>query len=129
MKKLLVVLLCLGLVGCAPISPYLLRDNPNFINPAKQLVEDYLEGQKKGESNSEAAPQYGSVSEFYGLKEYRFERMKVDGEASVLFYRIQATNKFGGVFWSTYGFWIVRDNKLLDNKYSGLRIGMMMDTN
>ncbi|MDP8260013.1 MAG: hypothetical protein P9L96_03295 [Candidatus Gygaella obscura] len=128
-RKWIVCLLGLVLFsGCVIANPYLLRDNPNLVEPAKRLVEDYLEGQKKGESYAEAAPKYGSgVSVFYGLKEYRYEGMEVKTEVSILFYRIKAGNKMGGVTWGSFAFWFDYDKTMLQDRYEGLRIERVFD--
>jgi len=127
-RKWLVCLLGLVLLSGCVANPYLLRDNPNLVAPAKRLVEDYLEGQKMGESAYTASGKYGKgVMEFYGVKEYRFDRAIFDTEISQLVYRIQVTNRMGGVIWSTYGFWFAYDKTLLSDKYEGLRIKTIID--
>lgn len=130
MKKLIYLFVMTILVsGCAVANPYLLRDNPNLVAPAKRLVEDYLEGQKiRGESTREASPVYGKgVMEFYGVKDYRFEYAMLDTDVSTLVYRVQYTNKMGGIIWSSYGFWFSYDKTLLPDKYDGLRIKTIID--
>lgn len=132
MKSIFVLLLCLGLCGCATANSYLFRDKPELVSPARTLADAYLEGQKNGETHKEASQKYGrGVIEFLGLKEYRYLEA---GTAStilggyyshtpVLRYRMQATNQMGGVVWGSYDIGFSCDEKLTSQEpYKGLSI-------
>jgi hypothetical protein len=91
--------------------------DPSMIIQAKKLVEDYLEGQKNGESAEKASEKYGSgVLEYYGLKEYRFEK----NTPECVVYRVQAMNNMGGIVWSNIYISFTYDAKI--KTYGGLRI-------
>ena len=130
MKGFILGLIVLLVSGCASMHPwsygdnlYLFRDNPDFIGLAQQLTEDYLKGQKKGESYSEAALKYGSgVVEFYGLEEYRYLESYPKNELPCLKYRVKASNRIGGVFWDDLIVCFICDRKLFQNFYGGLSI-------
>lgn len=127
MKKVVACLMILLLSGCATVNPYLFREKPNLISPARQLAEDYLESQKKGEAYGEVAKKYGSgIMEFYGLKEYRFVESRPDWETAALIYRIQSTNRMGGVTWATFCILFAYDEKLSSPLYEGLSISGMI---
>lgn len=125
MKRL--IAFCLGLsiiAGCVGPNSYLFRDKPYLISPARRLAEDYLEGQKRGETYREASSKYGKgVSEFYNLKEYRYENAGYFMSSPILRYRIQATNQMGGILWKSYDIAFSYDEKLaIQEPYEGLSI-------
>ena len=120
MKKVLLLLLCLGLCGCASANSYLFRDKPELVNPARKLAESYLEGQKNGETDKEESQKYGKgVTEFLGLKEYRYLEAGHFLYTPVLRYRIQATNQMGAIVWGTYDISFSHDEKLASQDSSG----------
>jgi len=129
-KKWLACFLALVLLsGCAIANPYLFRDKPNLVTPARKLAEDYLEGQKKGETYGEASKKYGrGVVVFYGLKDYRYLDSQHDTQIPFLQYRIQATNQMGGVLWNSYSIWFSYDEKLMSQEpYDGLSIAGVVE--
>lgn len=130
MRTLTCLSLCLVLLsGCVTANSYLFRDKPDLVSPARKLAEAYLEGQKNGETYKEASQKYGKgVTEFYGLKEYRYLEAKevissLGFKTSILRYRIQATNQMGGVIWESYDIGFSYDEKLASQEpYNGLSI-------
>jgi hypothetical protein len=117
--------LCLSLLsGCVTANSYLFRDKPDLISPARKLAEAYLEGQKNGETYRESSQKYGrGVSEFYGLKEYRYVYAGYIFSTPMLRYRIQATNQMGGIVWKNYDIGFSYDEKIASQDLNGgLRI-------
>lgn len=120
-------------------------EEPDLIFAAQKLTEDYLEGQKNGESFREASSKYGDgVSEYYNMQNYHVVGVvvpkpilspcrealpgcRVNGVVlpkSMLCYRVLGGNRVGGAFWQDTGF-LFKWDKALDqqgDKYRGLRI-------
>ena len=130
MKSFMLGFVILSVLGCSSVGHwhhrdnlYLFRGSPNSISLARRLTEDYLEGQKKGESCQEAALKYGpGVVEFYGLKDYRYLESHPNDKFPCLKYRIQASNQVGGVLWDNLIVCFTCDRESPQDFYGGLSI-------
>ena len=133
MRRLILFALLSGFFcGCATTGSTILRTDPELITASQALSLDYLNGQKRGQSYSDASELYGrGVSEFYNLQEIQGcdRRGMLYWEPSVEC-RVKSGNKMGGITWSNYciSFSYSQELRAHGDKYSGLRIKNVIES-
>jgi len=115
--------------GCATTNPNItrLQTDTRFQEAARQLVTDYLEAQKQGDSGI----RFGGGGRFYNLAEYQIVNFGWEWNSPAVFLRIKAGNQGGGnPIWRDYAIRLSHDPKLeaAGDRYLGLRVGSAGET-